>query len=289
MTDMAKVTVVIPAYNEQGAVGEVVASLRQTAPGAHVLVVDDGSGDATAERAAAAGAEVLAHETNRGYGASLASGIRHASSEYVICMDADGQHDPADVLRLAAELQTCDMVVGRRTADSHVDMARRPGKKVLSWFANFLAGQVIPDVNSGLRGFRREVILQYLHLMPRGFSFSTTSTFAMLKSGRRIHWLDIQVAQRVGTSTVRQLRHGPQTLMLMLRLTVLFDPLRIFLPVAGAMLGFAAIMTLLNFLFFRLAVPQTAVFFGLAGIIIFMLGLVTDQVSAIRRELHERP
>jgi glycosyltransferase involved in cell wall biosynthesis len=287
-TLLSDVTLVIPAYNEADSIAEVVRSLRQAGSFGRVLVVDDGSCDGTGDLAADAGATVVAHEDNRGYGASLATGIESADTAYVLFADADGQHDPADVVRVAGELSNWDMVVGARTAESHVETARRPGKRVLRWFANFLTRRNIPDVNSGLRGFRREVILQYLHLMPDGFSFSTTSTLTFIKSNRRIHWVPIRTRPRVGKSTVRQMKHGPQTLLLMLRLTVLFEPMRVFLPVSAGLMAAAVVMTVLNFVFFRWAIPQTAVFFGLAAVIIFMLSLVIDQVSAMRRELHER-
>lgn len=282
------VTVIVPAYNEEKAIGDVIRNLKEVVPDYEIIVVNDGSSDATASRAAEAGAMVISHEMNKGYGQALCTGIRAARTDIVVFVDADGQHDPHDVPRLVAEAGDHDMVVGSRTNAARVDPQRAAGKKMLSLFANYLAKQKIPDVNSGLRAFRRDAILRYLHLMPAGFSFSTTSTFAMLKSGRRVKWIPIQARKRIGTSTVRQLKHGPQTIMLMLRLTVLFDPLRVFLPVSGSLLLMAAVMTAVNFMFFRTAVPATAVFLGISGILLFMMALTVDQVAAIRRELHDR-
>lgn len=281
------VTVIIPAHNEQEAIGNVVHQLRQFVPGYQILVVNDGSTDATAECAARAGARVINHSTNRGYGAALTTGVRNADTDVVVFVDGDGQHNPHDVPRLVAEIANHDMVVGARTTNSHTNISRMPGKKLLSVFANYMAKQKVPDVNSGFRAFRRDVLLRYLHLMPQGFSFSTTSTFAMLKGGRRIKWIPIETQKRIGVSAVRQLKDGPQTLMLMLRLTVLFDPLRVFLPVSALLLVFAAVMTILNFIFFRIAVPSSAVFLGISSVMVFMMSLIIDQVSAIRREMHE--
>jgi hypothetical protein len=178
------------------------------------------------------------------------------------------------------------MVVGTRSRDSFEPLIRRPGKALLAAFANFLAGVRIPDVNSGFRAFKREVLLRYLHLMPAGFSFSTTSTFAMLKSGRPVQWVPITVRQRIGTSSVSQPRHGLQVLLLMLRLTTLFEPLKVFLPVSGLLM-----LVALGFLIANLSagrtVPQTSVITSVSSILVFLMGLVMDQVSALRREKHE--
>jgi glycosyltransferase involved in cell wall biosynthesis len=283
-----RVTVVIPAWNEAGAVGSVVRRLREALPEVEILVVDDGSTDGTGAEAEAAGARVVRHEKNRGYGASLKTGVLTAvEATYVLFCDADGQHRIEDVQRVLAHAGQCDMAVGARTRDSHAPVNRRPGKWVLRRFANYLACQEIPDFNSGLRLIRRSLLLNYLHLMPDGFSFSTTSTFALLKSGRAIHWEPIMVAPRVGESSVRQWKHGPQTLMLILRLTVLFDPLRVFLHVS-AVLG---LLTLVSLVKDVLKTPwdglgAVTTICAIATVLIFLFGLLCDQVSAIRRELH---
>lgn len=279
-------TIVIPAFNEEGGLGDVLDGLRTSFPSTQILVVNDGSTDTTAEVASAKGVEVISHQHNRGYGASLKTGARAANGDYVLFCDADGQHTPIDVGRLIAAAPEYEMVVGARDANSHQPLLRRPGKAVLRWFANILAGIRIPDLNSGLRVFHRETLLRYLHLMPDGFSFSTTSTFAMLKSNRRVLWLPITVRKRVGKSTVRQLRHGPQTLMLLLRISVLFEPLKLFMSVAGLLFLLAGLSLLLD-LFVLTNLTDTTVLLSLAGLIIFMSGLLCDQVSALRRQQHE--
>lgn len=284
-----KISVVIPAYNEATAIGEVLDKLvpMADAHGWEVIVVDDGSSDGTAKIAREHGAKVLSHSRNRGYGASLSTGIRATEADVVVFIDADGQHNHDDIPILLEHIDQHDMVVGARTKDSYTDPYRRPGKKLLKWFANYLAKEEIPDINSGFRAFRRDVLLRYLHLMPQGFSFSTTSTLAMLKGGHPIKWVPIKTSKRIGTSTVKQLKHGPETMMLILRLTVLFDPLRVFLPVSGIMMLLAVVMTTLNFIMYRMAIPASAVLLGISAVIVFMLGLLTDQVSAIRREQHK--
>ncbi len=280
------VTVIVPALNEAGAIGQVVGDLAARYPEYEILVIDDGSTDNTGQLAASAGARVVRHEWNRGYGASLKSGCRQARGEIVVCFDGDGQHDPDDVERLVEEIGPHDMVVGTRSRDSYEPLVRRPGKLILAAFANFLAGVKIPDVNSGFRAFKRDVILRYLHLMPPGFSFSTTSTFAMLKSGRPVKWVPIRAKKRIGTSSVSQVRHGLQTLLLMVRLTTLFEPLKVFLPVSAAFL-----LVAIGFLIANLSagrnVPQASVITSVSSVMVFLMGLVMDQVAAIRREKHE--
>ena len=296
MNKEKKISIILPAYNEVDAIGVVLDKLVPMAGerGWEVIVVDDGSNDGTGKAAGEHGAKVLTHQHNRGYGASLSTAVRATNADVVVFMDSDGQHNHNDIPRLLEHIDQHDVVIGARTKDSYVDPYRRVGKKVLKWFANYLAKEKIPDINSGFRAFRRDVLLRYLHLMPQGFSFSTTSLIAMLKGGHLIKWIPIQTARRIGTSTVKQLKHGPETMMLMLRLTVLFDPLRVFLPVSSILMLLAIIATAVNFIqdfrneIYRLAVPATALFLGISAVIIFMLGLLTDQVSAIRREQHKR-
>lgn len=284
-----KITIIVPAFNEEAAVGRVVGAIRAGLPGVELIVVDDGSNDRTAELSSAAGAKVLRHGRNFGYGASLRTGILASEREFVLFCDADGQHSVRDVGRVIAEAEGCDMVVGARGSGSHVPLVRAPGKFVLRHFANFLAGETIPDLNSGLRLLRRTAILKYLHLMPVGFSFSTTSTFALLKGNHLIKWVPIEVARREGTSTVRQLKHGPQTMMLMLRLTVLFEPLKVFLSVAGVL----ALLSLLSlgvdiYASGHFDLGDSTVLLSISTLLVFMFGLVCDQVSAVRRELHSK-
>ncbi len=282
-----ELTIIIPALNEEAVVGDVVRDLRAEFPEAEITVVDDGSEDRTGETAEAAGARVLRHGQTYGYGASLKTGIRDSSREYVLFCDGDGQHSAEDARRIFDDADDHDMVVGARTSGSHSPYSRRPGKLILRLFADFLAGVRIPDLNSGLRVFRRDMIMRYLHLMPKGFSFSTTSTFAMLKSQRRIKFIPITVRKRVGKSTVRQWRHGPATLMLMLRLTVLFEPLKVFLSVALGLFLVSLGSLYIDLTMGGGGVGDTTVLIAVSSLIIFMFGLLCDQVSAMRREKHD--
>ncbi len=286
--DQDQVSVIIPAFNEEEAIGSVVEGIREVLPNVELIVVDDASTDGTAATARSAGAVVISHQFNSGYGASLKTGVAASRRGYVLFCDGDGQHQPEDVRRLAQAAEDYDMVVGKRDRQSYVSPLRMPGKFILNQFARFLLRQKIPDLNSGLRIVKREIINKYLHLMPEGFSFSTTSTFALLKSHYRIGYLPITVQKRTGKSTVRQGKHGLQTVMLMLRLTVLFEPLRVFLPSALVLFLLAVASFIINiFASGRLQFGSSTILLGIAALIMFVFGLLCDQISALRREFHE--
>lgn len=286
-------TIIIPAYNEAAAISDVVKNLKAQFPDCRLLVINDCSTDNTGELAQAAGAEVINHLVNGGYGASLKTGIRAAKTEYVLMCDADGQHRAEDLLKVMNKADGYDMVIGVRDKDSHAPLQRRPGKFILKAFANYLAGEKLPDFNSGMRAFKRDVIAQYLHLCSDRFSFSTTSTFAMLKTNKRIGYVSITVEKRLGQSQVKQIKHGSHTLMLMLRLTILFDPLKVFLTISAwsfmLFLISLGIDVAMNFRAGRvIGVGQVSVMLFLSTVFIFLFGLVCDQISALRREIHEK-
>ena len=195
---LAPVTVIIPAYNEARAIHAVVTDLVEADLPfvAEIIIIDDGSTDETGRLAQAAGARLIRHRQNRGYGAALKSGIRAAQTEFVLTYDADGQHRPDQLTTLWAAHEAADMVVGARQALLHSPLWRMPGKWLLNLLANYLMRRRIPDLNSGLRLLRREVINRYLHLCPNGFSFSTTSTLALLNRGYDVVFTPITVAPR---------------------------------------------------------------------------------------------
>lgn len=282
-----KLVVIIPALNEEAAVGVAVRELRKACPDAEILVIDDGSSDNTAREAEEAGARVIRHHYNLGYGAALKTGVHATDADVVVFFDGDGQHDPADVGRLLSEIASSDMVVGARTRKSHVPWTRRPGKWVLRKVANFISGWTIPDLNSGLRALRRDILLKYLHLLPNGFSLSTTVTFAFLKAGRRVEYIPIEAKQRVGKSSVRQVRHGMHTLLLMLRMIILFNPLRVFVPTAALFILTAIVAAIHNIVWGSGGIADVTVLMFVTGVMVFFFGLLVDQVSALRREKYE--
>ncbi len=283
------VSIVIPAFNEAAGLPRVLSSLRDwQVRGAEIIVVDDGSTDETGDVARQAGARVIRHRANKGYGAALKTGVRAAGGDYIVTMDSDGQHDPDDIPRLLAELGDSDMAVGMRGAGSHTPSLRKPGKWVLAQVANYLAETRIPDLNSGFRAIRIQTLKRFLHILPNGFSFSTTLTLALFKEGYNIAYVPIKAAPRVGKSTVNPLRDGLNTVLLIIRTVALFDPLKVFVPASLLLFLVGVTYWLLDSLMLsRLNIPSGAVILLVSSVVVFMFGILADQVSAIRREKHE--
>lgn len=283
MSQPGGVTVIIPAYNEEKGLGVALPALTAAARerGWEVIVIDDGSTDGTAAVAAAHGARVIGHPANKGYGAALKTGIRNAANDLVVMMDSDGQHDSSRIEELVSHMDRYDMVVGARWRMTGI---RAPGKRLLSIVANFLAGVKIPDLNSGLRAFRRDTIKSFLHFCPNSFSFTTTITLAYLREGYSIKYVPIEVERRVGrASTVKFFRDGYKTFLLIVRVIVLFNPLKVFMPVSLALFALGTIFTIYGIAAFGRA-PNIGVLTILSSIILFFMGVLADQISALRRE-----
>jgi len=284
---MTKVAVVLPAYNEASGIGPVLEQIGQQAGDLieEVIVVDDASTDRTAQIAAQSGASVIVHNRNRGYGAALKTGIRAARSELVLTMDADGQHRPEDIRKLVEGLSNNDMVVGHRQGLLHSTLWRMPGKWLLRVMANYLAGQVIPDLNCGMRLLRKSVAANYLHLCPSNFSFSTTMTMAMLNRGYSVVFVPIEVNRRTGKSTV-SVATGFKTIVLILRVASLFSPLRIFLPLSALVVA-AGVGWAVPYVIQGRGVSVGATLAMFTGLLLFSLGLISDQISQLRLERYE--
>ena len=276
-------SIIIPAYNEEQGLDRALGRLMPVAREKRyeVIVIDDGSTDKTAAVAARHGARVVSHPGNKGYGAALKTGIRSASHELILMMDSDGQHDPSMIAALLQEMDRYDMVVGARKKMVGI---RAPGKKLLSLVANFLSDVKIPDLNSGLRVFRKSTIKSFLHFCPDGFSFTTTITLAYLREGYSVKYVPIDVEKRIGrASTVAFLRDGYGAFMLIVRVIVLFNPLKVFMPAALVLFVLGVAFTIYGIIAFH-KVPNTGVLTILSGILLFFMGILADQISAIRRE-----
>lgn len=284
------VSIVIPAFNEAAAIGGVVRDLKSRYPLYEIVAVDDGSTDDTASIARAEGARVIRLPVNRGYGGALKTGIASCTGDIVVWFDADGQFDPEDVERFVTALTSSDLqlVAGARGRGSHVTTTRRPGKMILKLVANLISGMEMPDVNCGLRAFRRETLLPYLSLLPDSYSASLTSTILFAKLRHKIEFIPVKVSRRVGSSSVRQVRDGPRTMLLAVRLMALFDPLRIFLPVALTVMGISMLYSIHEALTKGLGVPVLGATGFLVGLVFFFMGLICDQLSALRLEVLQR-
>lgn len=281
MADASSVSVVIPAMNEADAIGEVVTMLRDAAAWHEILVIDDGSTDATAERAAAAGARVIRHPYNKGNGAAVKTGIRHAAGEFVLIVDADGQHPPEAARRITARLGEYDLVVGARTPGTQATVSRRGGNAVLNGLAGYLTGRPIPDLTSGFRGARRQCLREFLHLLPNGFSTPTTTTLAFIRAGYNVAFEPIEARARTGQSKIRFARDGAGFLLILFKIITIFSPLRIFVPLSLVSFGVGAIYGLWNFAAYG-RIPNGSVLLILFAVIVFLVGLVSEQVSALR-------
>jgi glycosyltransferase involved in cell wall biosynthesis len=287
MTDQPfDVSIIIPAFNEETGIKGTLEKLIQG--GYHkkfeIIIVDDGSTDRTKEICEEFPVRLISHTVNKGYGASLKTGIRKSTTEKVVFMDSDGQHDPKYLDELVVLLEDHDMVIGCRTEDSFQVKNRTFGKKVIKWVGEFLVEQKLPDYNSGFRGFQKDLIMSMLHIMPNGFSFSTTSTLGFMKEGYNIATFPIFVEERVGRkSSVKFFKDGPKTLMLLLRIIMLFNPLKIFLP-ASVIAGTAGIaFGIYGFLQFN-RFSNGAIILITLGMILFFIGLIADQISLLNRK-----
>jgi glycosyltransferase involved in cell wall biosynthesis len=287
-TKKNNLSIIIPVFNEANAIAKTLDELIpfSRTQGATIIVVNDGSTDGTSEilEPYKEQVQIITHPYNCGYGAALKTGIRASDSNYIALFDSDGQHRIEDLEMLWTQACNYDMVVGARDAKSNVDILRIPGKWILNAVANLLAGRKIPDLNSGLRIYRRSFITKVLHLMPEGFSFTSTSTIAAFNMGFTVGYFPIQVKKRIGTSSVRQIRDGSLVLMLILRLIILFSPMRIFFPVSAFLAVVGMTYEIYIIITERLKVVNGALLLLLTALIIFFFGLLVDQVSAMRRE-----
>jgi glycosyltransferase involved in cell wall biosynthesis len=283
--------VILPAFNEAPGIAETLTRVRQVLTdfpfSSEIIVVDDGSTDGTAERAAAAGVRVITHHWNRGYGAALKSGILASTAPAILIMDADCTYPPDAIPRLYAKLDKAEMVVGSRWLRSEgVAWVRRPGKWLLNRFASYLVCRRIPDLNSGQRVMKRQTVLRYMHLCPSGFSFTSTITLAMIANGHNVVYEPIEYAKRTGESKIRA-SHFASFILLVVRSVVLFNPLKVFLPV-GAFLFLVGVVKLIQDLYLD-NLSETAVMAFLSAITVWSVGLLADMIARLQMQPPWRP
>ncbi len=279
------VSIVIPAFNEGRTIGQVIGAAREQCPDAEVIVVDDASQDDTAQQAQAAGARVIRRPYNIGNGAGVKTGIRAATGDVVLILDGDGQHNPADIPRLLAQIGAYDMVIGERDRAGQQNALRWLGNSALNRLGSYLVGMEMRDLTSGFRAMRREVIGEFLHLLPNQFSWPTTSALAFAKAGYHVRFEPIAAHKRAaGQSTQKLLRNGVKFALIILRIATLFSPLRIFFPIfllleALALLAYAWSVARGDA---WLHLPPSTVMFFLGGVVIFLFGLISEQIASLR-------
>ena len=276
------VSVVIPAFNEEAAVRQSIIELREmfdaTEIDAEIIVVDDGSKDGTAREAKAAGARVIQHRSNRGYGASLKTGIVAASNDVIAITDADGTYPACYLPAMLDELEQADMVVGSRTgADVNIPLSRKPAKWFLRVMANYVSATQIPDLNSGLRVFRRDVAMQYFAILSDQFSFTTTITLAMLCDKYAVAYLPIDYRKRQGKSKIMPWDAGSFAVLIM-RVAMLFRPLRVFLPIAVVCLTYGLVKMIVD-LSHDPNISASAIFAFASALMMVLVGMLGDAVA----------
>lgn len=282
----AAISIIIPAYNEERglpAVLEQLSNLFAAHPACEIIVVDDGSTDNTAAAARQfPHVHVIVHRVNRGYGAALKSGIRHASSDIICITDADGTYPNERLPELVSTLleKEYDMVVGSRTGEHvRIPLQRKPAKWALNKLANFVASEPIPDLNSGLRVFRRSVVLRFFSILPDGFSFTTTITLGMLTNNYLVDYIPINYHARIGQSKIRPIRDTLNFTQLVLRIALYFAPLKIFVPLSLFFLVAAVIWAIFSLFIFKELADVSTVVLAMAGIQVGLLGLIAELIN----------
>ncbi len=280
-------SVVIPAYNEENGIARTVAEVERVLSALpidyEVIVSDDGSTDGTRREAEKTGARVIAAPENGGYGAALKRGIAAGDSDFVAIIDADGTYPASSLPEMLDMAETADMVVGARDAAmTNVPLIRKPAKFILNSLANYLARRKIPDLNSGLRVFKRSSLVRFIPLLPMGFSFTTTITLCMICSDLRVVYLPIEYGRRIGKSKIRYTDFF-NFILLVVRAIVLFSPLRVFLPLGAVLFAMGLAKLIYDIVIGNLS--ESAIFGLLAAIMIWSLGLIADMIA----RLHLRP
>lgn len=286
-------SIIIPAYNEDQVIGKTIEAIYDLDLCGHglssfeILVVDDGSADRTADVARAAGARVISHPYNIGNGAAVKTGIRSAVGRVLLFMDGDGQHEPKDIPRLLEHISGYHMVVGARSKGSESHAHRNAANFFYNVFASFIAEFPIKDLTSGFRVMRRVDARRFCDMFPNRFSYPTTSTLAFLRSGRSVKYVPIKTRYRVGKSKIRIFSDGFEFLIIIIKIAMSFSPLRIFLPISSFLFFLGLGRYVYTYITYSAFTNMSALLMN-SAVIIFMLGLIAEQIASLRLEKSDR-
>ncbi len=281
MTPGDALSIVMPAKNEAVNLQKLLPLLQAKLPGAELTVVNDGSTDNTVALCEALGVRVVSHQYSKGNGASIKSGARHASRDTVVFMDGDGQHKPADILRLYAVFcQGHDMVIGARSAATQASVGRLVANTLYNRLSSWMANQTIRDLTSGFRIVNRRKFLKFLYLLPNGFSYPTTITMSFFRAGYSVAYVDIEAGKREGKSHINLLKDGMRFFLIIFKIGTLYSPLKIFVPIAAGFFGLGVAYYLYTFFNFHTFTNMSAVLF-ITAVIVFLIGLVSEQVTTL--------
>lgn len=286
-----EISIILPAYQEEEGIlpllERIEEVMKELGGSWEVLVVDDGSTDATPARAREAGASVISHPYNIGNGAAVKTGIRNARGRVLVMMDADGQHDPADIPRLLAGLEAHDMTVGARTKQSETSFHRDLANKVYNAFASYVCNRRIEDLTSGFRAIRAATARAFLYLLPNTYSYPTTLTLAVVRSGRSLQYIPVKASRRVGKSKIRLFRDGTRFFFIILKIATLFSPMKVFLPVSILMFLTGLSYGLVRIFLLGVRYGPTSAMLMTMAVVVFMVGLVSEQVAQLRFDRSE--
>ena len=282
-----EVSIIIPAYNEAETIGDLVLRIKSFHPDIEIIVVNDGSTDDTAVIARNAGAHVHSHPYNIGNGAAIKTGIRIAKGDFLVFMDGDNQHNPEDIEKMLEYFPDYDMVVGARSNGNQASWGRTFGNTAYNWLASYVAKFYIPDLTSGFRAIKANIARNFLSMLPNTYSYPTTLTLCVLRSGRSVKYLPINVLKReTGKSGISMFRDGVRFFMIIIKICTLYSPFRIFLPVSVMMFILGSANYLFSYLTQGRFTNMSALLF-IAFILIFMMGLVSEQICQMRFERSE--
>ncbi len=278
---MNRLSIILPAKNEGAALKGLLPRLRSAQPDAEIIVVDDGSTDDTRQICEASGVACHSSPYSMGNGAAIKRGARAASGDVLVFMDGDGQHDPADIARLLEKLdQGFEMVVGARDWESQAGVGRGVANTIYNWLASHMTGHVVSDLTSGYRAVRADKFREFLHLLPNGFSYPTTSTMAFFRSAYPVAYVPIKAAQRVGKSHIKPIRDGIRFLLIIFKIATLYSPLKLFVPASAVFFLLGCANYLRTFLAYGRLTNGSALMWS-AAVIIFLIGLVSEQITAL--------